>query len=168
MDPYYLTHKAIEIGYHPEIIIAGRRINDNVGKYIVKQTIEQLALNGVNIVGAKISIFGLTFKENCPDLRNTKVSSIIEELKSYQCDISITDPWVHQDEAIDLFGIDLKDVEKIAEQDLIILAVAHDEYKKFTNKDWSKMLLSKGILIDIKSLYSKEDFKGTKINYWSL
>ena len=98
VDPYYLTHKALEIGYHPEIILNGRKINDSMGGYIAEKTISSLIKIGVNPIGAKVAVFGLTFKENCPDLRNTKVLDLIIKLKEYQCNVVVTDNWAYEKE----------------------------------------------------------------------
>ena len=105
VDPYYLTHKSKEIGYHPEIILAGRRINDSMGEYVAKSTLAQMAEVGINPIGAKIAVFGLTFKENCPDLRNTKVPDIIKYLKKYKCDISAVDPYLSQEQINNKFRL---------------------------------------------------------------
>jgi len=112
VDPYYLTHRATEIGYHPEMILAGRRINDNMGKYIAECTIAEMAKAGINTVNAKVAVLGITFKENCPDIRNTKVSDIINNLIPYGCQIDIVDPYANSNEIKDLFDIDLVDLKK--------------------------------------------------------
>ena len=168
VDPYYLTHKALEVGYEPKVILSGREINDGMGKYIVENTISNLDQQGVPIDGAKISILGLTFKENCPDLRNTKVISIYESLKQYNCKLIITDEWADNKEVRSEFGVGLKSLNDIKNQDAIILAVGHKEYSNFNRSDWMKMLKPKGVLIDIKSLYNKETFSNEKIMHWRL
>ena len=168
VDPYYLTHKALEVGYEPKVILSGREINDGMGKYIVENTISNLDQQGVPIDGAKISILGLTFKENCPDLRNTKVISIYQSLKQYNCKLIITDEWADNKEVRSEFGVGLKSLNDIKNQDAIILAVGHKEYSNFNRSDWMKMLKPKGVLIDIKSLYNKETFSNEKIRHWRL
>ena len=168
VDPYYLTHKAAEVGYHPEIILAGRKVNDGMGSFIARKTISKLIKVGLNPIGAKVSILGLTFKEDCPDLRNTKVFSIVKKLEEYQCDLSIADVFASKREAKQKYDIDIISLSKIKNQDAIILAVGHRPYTKFTKRDWSVMLRDGGVLIDVKSIYSKTDFEDSKIIYWSL
>tara|TARA_B100001248_G_scaffold205665_1_gene159741 strand:+ start:304 stop:1596 length:1293 start_codon:yes stop_codon:yes gene_type:complete len=168
VDPYYLTYKAMEVGYHPEIILAGRKINDNMGSFIAEKTISELAIQNINPIGANIVILGLSFKENCPDIRNTKVISIKNKLEIYGCNVSISDPYVSSKEAKNQYGIDLKSFNSINNQDGIIIAVSHNDYTKLTKTDWEKMLNPNGVLIDIKSIYQKTIFSNTKIRYWSL
>ena len=168
VDPYYLTFKAQEIGYHPEMILAGRKINDSMGEYIARNTVAELTKKNINPIGAKIGIFGLTFKENCPDLRNTKVISVINHLKLHNCKTYVVDSWANVKDAKKKFGIDLIDLEEIKNLDALILSVAHDEFKKFTFMDWEKMLKPNGILVDIKSIYNKDLFQETNMTYWSL
>ncbi len=168
VDPYYLTFKASELGYHPEIILAGRRINDNMGFYIADKTIEEITKRGTSPLGAKIAILGLTFKENCPDVRNTKVSSIIEKLLHYNCDLSISDYFVDPDIAAEQFGYELKTLRQIKKQDAVIVAVGHKNYKKLEIEDWKKMLKPKGVIIDVKSLFEKETFGKSNFHYWRL
>jgi len=163
-----LTHKAREIGHHAEMILAGRRINDNMGKYIAETTIEKMAEAGISHIDSNTSIFGITFKENCPDLRNTKVPEIINYLKNYKCKISITDPFADPDEAKDFFGIELLKKEQISKSDVVIVAVAHDEYKKMSKKEWLTIINKNGIFIDIKSIYDKDYFSNTNITHWRL
>jgi len=168
VDPYYLTHKAQEIGYHPEMILVGRRINDTMGKYIADNTITKMAKAGINPVGAKVAVLGITFKENCPDLRNTKVPDIINHLKTYSCEIKVTDPFADINEAKEHLNIDLLDLDKIARTDAVILAVAHDEYKGIAKEQWQKIFNGNRILIDIKSIYDKDYFSDTNIIHWRL
>ncbi len=169
VDPYYLTHKALEVGYHPEIILAGRRINDNMGYFIADNTISELAKLGISPVKAKVAILGLTFKENCPDLRNTKVITIINKLKQYDCQIIVSDYWADYDEAKKKFDLDLKNIEEIKNQDAIIVAVNHDRYVDLKSKDLKMMLKqSGGLIIDVKSLYHKDQFLNKNIRYWRL
>jgi UDP-N-acetyl-D-glucosamine/UDP-N-acetyl-D-galactosamine dehydrogenase len=168
VDPYYLTYKAQEIGYHPEIILAGRRINDSMSKYIADITITEMAGAGINPVGAKVAVLGITFKENCPDLRNNKVSDIINHLKTYSCEIKVTDPFANSNEAKEQLNIDLLDLNKMDRSDAIIVAVAHDDYKKFTKDQLQKMFNGNGVLIDVKSIYDKDFFSDTAINHWRL
>ena len=168
VDPYYLTHKATEIGYNPEMILAGRRINDSMGKYIADSTISEMAKAGINPAGAKIAVFGLTFKENCPDLRNTKVINIIDQLKQYSCDILVTDAYADKKEANILCNIDLVDLEKIRNVDAVIVAVAHDQYKSMKQTDWLGVFNGKGVFIDVKSICEINYFNDISINHWRL
>ena len=168
VDPYYLTHKAMEVGYHPQIILAGRRLNDNIGQFIVSKTISHLIKKDINPIGAKVAVLGLTFKEDCPDLRDTKVSTIFWNLKEHQVNAIVSDPQALRKEARDQLGIDLIPLNKIKDQDAIILAVCHAEYFHFKKQDWNRMLKDNGIIIDVKSIFSKKEFSKTKFSYWSL
>ncbi|MDC0383569.1 nucleotide sugar dehydrogenase [Candidatus Marinimicrobia bacterium] len=168
VDPYYLTHKALEIGYNPEIILAGRRINDSMSKFIVEQTILQLIKKGIDPINAKIGILGLTFKENCPDLRNTKVVDIIEDLNKYKCSIFVADQYASKSEASSLFNIQLYDLEEINDLDTLIIAVPHNSYINFKQKDWDQLLKPGGIIMDVKSIYGSEKFSRRDYIYWSL
>ena len=168
VDPYYLTYKAVEVGYHPEIILAGRRINDNMGQYIAENTIIELAKKGINVIGSKILIMGLTFKENCPDMRNTKIVSIKEHLTEYNCRVDVTDPFADKNEAKKLFNIDLIELDLIEGYDAVILAVKHDEYLNFSNSMWQKIVKKNGVLIDVKSAITKKMFSKNDISHWRL
>jgi len=168
VDPYYLTHKAKEIGYNAEMILAGRRINDNMGKFVAENTIAQIVKAGVNPVGARVAVLGLTFKENCPDLRNTKVPDIIERLKMHDCEVATFDSVADKKEAKEYYNVDLLDLDRASNFDAIILAVAHDEYKSMSKEDVKSKLNSNGVLIDVKSVYEKDFFNNTKINHWRL
>jgi UDP-N-acetyl-D-galactosamine dehydrogenase len=168
VDPFYLTHKAQEIGYHPEMILAGRRINDSMGKYIADNTIIEMTKAGINPVGSNVAVLGITFKENCPDLRNTKVTNIINQLKQYSCDVLVTDAYADKKEANILCNIDLVDLEKIRNVDAVIVAVAHDQYKSMKQTDWLGVFNGKGVFIDVKSIYDKNYFNDTSINHWRL
>jgi len=168
VDPFYLTHKAIEIGYHPEIILAGRRINDGMSKYIADRTIMEMTKSSINPVGAKVSVFGLTFKENCPDLRNAKVPDIVNYLQTYGCEVMVSDPYADKNEAKNLYNIDLVDIDQITNIDVVIIAVEHNVYKSVNNEFWVQMLNNEGIFIDVKSVYSKDFFNGTNVIHWRL
>ena len=130
VDPYYLTHKAQAIGYHPEIILAGRRLNDSMGKYIGSQLVKALTKRNIPIAGARILVMGLTFKENCPDLRNTRVIDIVSELKEYGMSVDVFDPWVSKAEAHHEYGLDPIEAPESGAYDAVILAVAHREFKR--------------------------------------
>ena len=168
VDPYYLTHRAKEVGFHPEIILAGRKINDKMGSYIVDKVISELARKGLSPVGAKIAIMGLTFKEDCPDLRNTKVISMIDGLEKFNCDVKISDSEASRDSAIESYGVSLCDLEDIKDQDAVIFAVGHKNYKSLKINSIRKILKSDGVLIDVKSIFNKKMFENTGITYWRL
>ena len=168
VDPYYLTYKAVEVGYHPEIILAGRRINDNMGQYIAENTIIELAKKGINAIGSKVLIMGLTFKENCPDMRNTKIVSIKEHLTEYNCRVDVTDPFANKSEAKRLFDIDLIEFDLIRGYDAVILAVKHDKYLQLPKSIWNKIVKKNGVLIDVKSAITKKMFSKNDISHWKL
>src|SRR5699024_10334060 len=128
VDPYYLTHKAQEVGHHPEVILAGRRINDNMAKHIASNVIKELLKQGLEVQGATVNVLGLTFKENCPDLRNTKVVHIIEELKEYGLNVTVNDVEADKNEAGRLFNIELTDKNDLRPADALIFAVSHKDY----------------------------------------
>ncbi|EPV0455957.1 Vi polysaccharide biosynthesis UDP-N-acetylglucosamine C-6 dehydrogenase TviB, partial [Shigella sonnei] len=130
VDPYYLTHKAQSVGYHPEMILAGRRLNDSMGQYVVSQLVKKMLKQRIQVEGANVLVMGLTFKENCPDLRNTKVIDIISELKEYNINIDIIDPWCSTDEAQHEYGLTLCEDPKVNHYDAIIIAVAHNEFRE--------------------------------------
>ena len=139
-----------------------------MGQYIAENTIIELAKNGINAVKAKVLIMGLTFKENCPDLRNTKIISIKDHLTEYNCVVNITDPFADTTEAKKLFGITLIDFNKVEGYDAVILAVQHDEYKNIAKSQWKKLMKKNGVLIDVKSAISKTVFSGDSITHWRL
>ena len=151
VDPYYLTHKAQEVGYNPEIILAGRRLNDNMGTYVANQVIKLMIKKGQTVVNAKVLVLGITFKENCPDIRNSRVIDVIKELQDFGCDVEVSDYWADKKEVQKEYKIDLKDNIEINSYDSVVLAVAHDEYKKldFDNDEQ--------IIFDIKSIVDKAD-----------
>jgi UDP-N-acetyl-D-galactosamine dehydrogenase len=153
VDPYYLTFKAQEIGYHPEIILAGRRINDKMGAYVVSRVVKEMVKKKIHVHGSNILIMGLTFKENCPDLRNTKVVDIIEEFKDYNAEIDIYDPWVDENEALHEYGLSLTKELKENTYDTIILAVAHDDFKNIGIEKIKKFGKSENIIFDMKHLF---------------
>ncbi len=150
VDPYYLTHKAQEIGYNPEIILAGRRINDGMGSYVAERVIKSLTRNRTHVVGSNILILGLAFKENCPDIRNTRVVDVINELASYHANIDVYDPWVATDEARDEYGIELINTPQNNHYDAIILAVAHQQFKQLGAEGIRAFGKENAILFDVK------------------
>ena len=168
VDPYYLTHKANEIGFNPEMILAGRRINDGMAKYIADSTVVEMTKVGINPVGANVAIMGITFKENCPDLRNTKVIDVIKSLRKYNCNVVVTDSYADKNESINMYDIELIDLAQIKNMDAIVLTVAHDQYKKIDVSSWESMLKTKGLLIDVKSTLSKKSFENSSLTIWRL
>jgi UDP-N-acetyl-D-galactosamine dehydrogenase len=157
VDPYYLTHKAQSIGYVPEVILAGRRMNDGMGKYVARQLVKELIKKKIQVHGAKVLIMGFTFKENCPDIRNTKVVDVITELKDYGVLPEIYDPWVEAKDAASTYGVSV--IEKPLESyyDALVLAVAHDLFKEMSLKNFSSLLKPDGIIYDLKWIQSQEN-----------
>lgn len=157
VDPYYLTHKAQAIGYHPEIILAGRRVNDGMGVYVASQLIKGLTKRKIQVEGSKILIMGLAFKENCPDLRNTRVIDIISELKEYNCDVDVFDPWVSVSEAMKEFSIEPLESVNIGSYDAIIIAVSHHQFKEMGVNAIRQFGKSNHILYDLKFVFSASE-----------
>lgn len=151
VDPYYLTHKSESLGYHPQVILSGRRINDNMGKHIASRTVKLLIKNGKSVNKSRVLILGITFKENCPDIRNSKVIDIINELKDYEINLSVYDPWADFEEVKHEYGIDLIPVFDINDFDGIVLAVSHNEFKEAALLHQLNQF--KGIIFDIKAFY---------------
>ena len=154
VDPYYLTHKAESLGYNPEIILAGRRLNDGMASFVSSQLVKLLAQKNIKINSSKILILGLSFKEDCPDIRNTKVTDIIKELREYNCKVSVHDPWVNKLEAKNDYGINLLDKIEDNKYDAIIIAVAHNVFKKMGIKKIRALGKSKHVVYDLKYLFS--------------
>ena len=169
VDPYYLTYKAEMMGYHSQIILSGRRINDDMGKYIAENVVKKLIASDKAVRNAKVAIFGFTFKENCPDTRNTKIIDIVRELKEYGITPVITDPAADADEAKWLYGIDFVDMNTIKDMDAVVLAVAHDCFKKLSMEDIDNFYgEEKKIMMDIKGLLDKKAFEAAGYTYWRL
>lgn len=172
VDPYYLTYKAEEMGYHSQIILSGRRINDDMGKYVAESTVKNLIKADVSIKNAKVAILGFTFKENCPDTRNTKIVDIYNELKEYGITAEIADPAADADEAKRLYGIRFVDMATIKDCDAVILAVAHEQFKDLSAADFDKMFKagdnSQKVLVDIKGLLDRKAYEAAGYNYWRL
>lgn len=156
VDPYYLTHKAQEVGHHPEVILAGRRINDNMAQYIASNVIKELLKQGLEVQGATVNVLGLTFKENCPDLRNTKVIHIIEELKESGLKVTINDGEANKKEAKRLFGLDLVDSKELKMADSVLFAVPHKEYID-NKKSYINLVKSNGVVFDIKGIINSNE-----------
>lgn len=166
VDPYYLTYKANKLGYDSRVILAGRRINDSMGKYVAERTVKKLIAHNVNVKSAKVGILGFTFKENCPDTRNTRVIDIVRELEEYGIEPVVCDPVADAEEAKEEYGIELKKQDTLKNLDTLIVAVAHDEFKKLSEKDFENLLCKNGIVADIKGIYEREDFEKNGYSYW--
>jgi len=160
VDPYYLTHKALEVGYNPKIILAGRRLNDDMGLYVADQVSKLMTKKRIHIVDANVLILGLTFKENCPDLRNTQVVDLVEEFERFNCNVDVYDPWVDKDEALHEFSINLIDEPIKAKYDAILLAVAHDEFKRLSLDEIKSFGKDIHVLYDIKYLLDVNEVDG--------
>jgi len=155
VDPYYLTHKAQSVGYNPEMILAGRRLNDGMGEYVVSQLIKKMLKKRIQVDGANVLVMGLTFKENCPDLRNTKVVDIIKELKEYNINPDIIDPWCSNDEAFHEYGLSLTEKPQKGQYDAIVLAVSHDEFKVMGAENINALGKENHVLYDLKYVLPK-------------
>jgi UDP-N-acetyl-D-galactosamine dehydrogenase len=170
VDPYYLANKAEEIGYHADVILSGRKTNDGMGKFIAEKTIKKLIEIDKVVKGSHILIMGLTFKENCPDLRNSKVIDIVNELQEYDVKVSVTDPLADSKEAKKEYGIELIDMKKVEKVDAVIIAVSHEEYKNISLEKLKKLYSDsqKLILIDVKGIIEKEDALNKGYEFWRL
>jgi len=160
VDPYYLTHKAQEVGYHPKMILAGRRLNDNMGHYIASTVIKKMVKKGIDAARAKILVLGVTFKENCPDLRNTRVIDIIAEFEEYGVSVDVYDPWVNPEEAKKEYQIDLVlNLEK-KKYSGIVIAVAHQQFTEMTIDDLRALCVEKSVIYDVKNLFPHDQVDG--------
>ena len=169
VDPYYLTYKAEMMGYHSQIILSGRRINDDMGKYVAENCVKNLIKADKAVKGAKVAIFGFAFKENCPDTRNTKIIDIVNELHEYDINPLITDPEADTDEVKQLYGIEFVDIKTIKEMDAVILDVAHTEFSGFTLNDMDKFFgKGKKVLLDLKGLFNRKEYEAADYIYWRL
>lgn len=173
VDPYYLTHKAEQLGYHSQVILSGRRINDGMGKYVAESTIKNLIRADNNVKGSKVAILGMTFKENCPDIRNSKVIDIINELEEYGVKTYITDPIADSDEIKKEYNLELTPLVDINDMDAIIVAVNHSEYSRLNLSDLKRLYRNnkinyKRVLIDIKGIFNREEAIAEDYIYWRL
>ena len=169
VDPYYLTYKAEMLGYHSQIILAGRRINDDMGKYVAENCVKKLIAADKAVKGAKVAILGFTFKENCPDTRNTKVIDIVNELKEFGIDPIIADPQADEEEAKRLYGIEFVDVSKIRGMDAVIVAVAHDEFLDLSKGQIDDLFgYGTKVILDIKGLFKRKEYGEAEYCYWRL
>jgi UDP-N-acetyl-D-glucosamine/UDP-N-acetyl-D-galactosamine dehydrogenase len=168
VDPYYLTHKAEMLGYHPEVILAGRRINDGMGKFVAEKTVKLMIQAGVFVKGAKVNVLGLTFKENCADLRNSKVPDIIRELESFGIDVAVSDPFANPDEAMHEYGIELRPLDRLPKAEGLVIAVAHSQFRTWSEIEISNYLQAGGVVVDVKSSLAPSILVGAGFTYWRL
>lgn len=169
VDPYYLTYKAEMMGYHSQVILAGRRINDDMGAYVAQSCVKRLIASGKQVKDAKVAILGFTFKENCPDTRNSKVFDIVKELREFGIEPMISDPEADAAEAKRLYGVEFVDEDTIKGMDAVILAVAHKEFTVYKVSDVDKYFgAGKKVLLDIKGIYNKEEYEAAGYDYWRL
>lgn len=168
VDPYYLTYKAETLGYHPQVILAGRRINDSMGKFIAEKTVKRMISQGINIRNACVTVMGLTFKEDCPDLRNSRVIDIIHELETYGIKVQVHDPISDKHEALHYYGVELTDWENLEKPDALVVAVAHNAYKSMPVDKMTEKMTSGGVVIDVKAIFDAESFTNRGFDFWRL
>ena len=168
VDPYYLTHKAEMLGYHPQVILAGRRINDGMGKFIAEQTIKQMIASGSYIKGARVNVLGLTFKENCADLRNSKVVDIINELQAYGVEVFVHDPQAEPEQASHEYNVRLLPWDALPRADAVVVAVSHREFLALSVEDLSRKLVKGGALIDVKAVFNQKSIELEGYKVWRL
>ena len=168
VDPYYLSYKAKKLNLDPQMILAGRRINDSMGKYIADKAINLMKKNKLKSPRFKVGILGITFKENCPDIRNTKVVNVIDSLKKSGCNTIVVDPVVDINNVKNFLKIKLVDINELDQCDSIIIATAHDEFKNLSINFFNKALIKRGSIIDVKSIFNKEFFNESTFSYWRL
>jgi UDP-N-acetyl-D-galactosamine dehydrogenase len=168
VDPYYLTHKADKLGYHPQVILAGRRINDGMGKYVAEQTVKQMIQSGFPVKDAKVNVLGLTFKENCPDLRNSRVIDVIRELASYGADVHVHDPVASPEEAVHEYGVTLTPWDELPRAHALVMAVAHREYGARPVRDFVAKLEPQGLFVDVKCQADAAALREHGVSVWRL
>jgi UDP-N-acetyl-D-galactosamine dehydrogenase len=168
VDPYYLTHKAEMLGYHPQVILAGRRINDGMGKLIAEQTVKSMIASGSYIKSARVNVLGLTFKENCADLRNSKVADVINELKSYGIEVFVHDPYADPEEALHEYGVQLFDWDDLPRADAIVATVSHKQLTSIPVDDFQKKVIKGGAFIDVKACFDQASLEQAGIRVWRL
>ncbi|MBP3853180.1 MAG: nucleotide sugar dehydrogenase, partial [Erysipelotrichaceae bacterium] len=171
VDPYYFIYKSEQLGYHSQIISTARKINDDMGRFIVESTIKLLVEAKKAPAKAKVAILGLTFKENCPDCRNSKVADVIERFKEYTIDPIVVDPWAPKEEAKKIYGITLSELEDVKDMDCVVLAVAHDQFKEIGKEKISRLFSEErkpGVFIDVKGVFNRTDFEEDDLLYWRL
>ena len=168
VDPYYLTYKAEKVGYHPQVILAGRRINDNMGKYVAEQTVKRLIQSGFAVRGDDVIVLGFTFKENCPDTRNTRVIDVVRELESYGARVHIHDPVADAPEAAHEYGVKIEDWDSLPPAAAVVLAVAHTEFANRPSADFVRKLHPRGVIIDVKCMMNEASLNERGVEVWRL
>lgn len=168
VDPYYLTYKAEQEGYHSQIILSGRRINDDMGKYVAENVVKNMIRNDKNVKNAKVGILGFTFKENCPDTRNTKIIDIVKELNEYGIQPIIVDPVADAEEAKHLYGLEFEKMSDLVNLDALVIATSHDEFKTLAIEQFNAMFADKKIVIDVKGILNRKDYIEAGYDYWRL
>jgi UDP-N-acetyl-D-galactosamine dehydrogenase len=168
VDPYYLTHKADMLGYHPQVILAGRRINDGMAKFVAEQTIKKMIASGSYVKGARVNVLGLTFKENCGDLRNSKVIDIVRELESYGVEAFVCDPQADTDEAMHEYGVRLVPWDDLPRADAMVAAVSHREFLALSVEDIGRKLVKGGAFVDVKAAFDRHPLEAAGLNLWRL
>jgi UDP-N-acetyl-D-glucosamine/UDP-N-acetyl-D-galactosamine dehydrogenase len=168
VDPYYLTHKAEKIGYIPQVILSGRRINDSMGRYVAQRTVKEMIKCGHDIRNATVSVLGLTFKEDCPDLRNSKVIDVIRELQDFGLQLQISDPHADAEEASHEYDVELTSIDKLKPADAMIVAVAHAEYRRLSVDAIARLLKKPALIMDIKAIYPRPEFEAAGFRVWRL
>jgi len=168
VDPYYLTHKADKLGYHPQVILAGRRINDGMGKYVAEQTVKQMIQAGSPVKGEHVTVLGLTFKENCPDIRNSRVIDVVHELESYGLTVHVHDPVADPEEAQREYGVELKTWEVLPRAGAIVAAVAHREFRERPIDDYVAKLTKGGLYVDVKCQADADALRARGMTVWRL
>ena len=158
VDPYYLTHKAEEVGYHPQVILAGRRINDNMARYVARNTIKHMLKNGIDVPRAKIGVLGITFKENCPDIRNSKVEDLIKEFQTWGAQVVVCDPWADAEEVRQEYGVELSIINAEHPVDSLVVAVGHNEFRHLSPEQLRSYVNNpKPVIADVKSLFNRDE-----------
>lgn len=168
VDPYYLTHIAERLGYIPQVILSGRRINDGMGAFIAQQTIKQMIRAGHHVANATVTVFGLTFKENCPDLRNSRVVDVIRELESFGVKVQVCDPEADPEEARHEYGVELCELDKLAPAQALVAAVAHDRFRQMKPAELLALLSENPVVVDVKSMYDRAAFSAAGVDLWRL
>ncbi|WP_075878184.1 nucleotide sugar dehydrogenase [Merdibacter massiliensis] len=168
VDPYYLTYKAEQEGYHSQIILSGRRINDDMGKYVAENVVKNMIRNDKNVKNARVGILGFTFKENCPDTRNTKIIDIVKELNEYGIYPIIVDPVADAEEAKHLYGLEFEEMSDLVNLDALVIATSHDEFKDLTIDQFNAMFVDKKIVIDVKGILNRKEYIEAGYDYWRL
>ena len=169
VDPYYLTHKAEQVGYNPQVILAGRRINDNMARYAAKTIVKKMLNSGVDVARASVAVLGITFKENCPDVRNSKVVDLVRELESWNVAVQVADPWAAADEVFSEYGITLTSLNQIKGASALVVAVGHDEFRSLTVEDFKSMCSGgDSVFGDLKSIYEKQSLRDAGFDVFRL